>query len=1131
MTVVPRAMEDRAFIVTLSEDGQTSKLYTILSPDAEPEAVITHPYTFTFPTQIVPEITDATVTSTEGNTMKYCNWAPLSSHQDAFAMSNGAMSNSTAITGITGNNWSVSMEYNHTSYTSKGSLIGLGSGKTTSSKPYADLVYVSLNGSITIGATSDHSTYLYGSSVSDPFAASAGSRQTITLAYNNGTLTVTNKNASGVETSKAIDVSAYKADYESGAKYIFFGSNAQNYLGGTWTTAPNDLNSSDSARNMYFYSINSTVTTSGRDEEIYGDTNFSGFENVSTSIQDLVNAGVYSGNATRAADNSYTSTGLANGDSMSSVLWTYGVGGNSSHSQKGPSEWWNAGVQFGDITFLYDGKTTMECPINMYHSSVRQSSTQYYVAPTGCGTESSNYVSLNHIWHGVADSPVYATDTKYSISTSGAQNTSYTGSLAIKAGFLNSPVTKYYSNSFVLRPNNLSFSDNMATVTNTVWRFGNKYTNDVPGSATYTATATHTATIRVLNYEPIVDAYESVKSFYKNNVQYKENIYTPSSLQAYYTALEKFFFNPNNSFTTSSTDGNGYADCQRKLNEAIANIDKALGNELVKRKVTITYNFGNGTIKKKIYTAGTTIPTPNFGTGTVVENIADNFTQHREITYAWPNTMQRVALNNASYSETITGSSIVDCSFAVADDSTNDNKHFECNKNCSNSYTVDMSAYNAALQKYEQIIATNNYDMIYTSASREAYAQAIENARSTITGVFTQSDVEGVLTDIETASNLVKQLYPVRFSYQIDGEETQYTTSNCEYGETFTLSLPDSVEGTVYKWVMSSGTQDVKVDTNSRTFDIVANLEKSYTCFIVSNKESESSSNTVKLSILSKSNRIGDIAYVSRGTYSVSIQDTAISVGTVSFEAQKPAFYNITGFTVNGDEISDGDTIEITADTVITPIYTPMSVLTISRADINSDILINGKERYEAKWDERITLTGQNTTENTAWYFDGVLVGYGTEYSFHATKACTVSYDNSNTSKQGIARIDYFNYGEYRKKTASVVCAYSIPDDCTIVKTGVLMKTDRTTPFDSTSNPYIGATTLTEDWWTAAVQGTNGNYTTEKQISTNQYMICVSRTADTSFIMGAVAYIVYEDSQGETHTAFSELSLISYKTA
>ena len=93
------------------------------------------------------------------------------------------------------------------------------------------------------------------------------------------------------------------------------------------------------------------------------------------------------------------------------------------------------------------------------------------------------------------------------------------------------------------------------------------------------------------------------------------------------------------------------------------------------------------------------------------------------------------------------------------------------------------------------------------------------------------------------------------------------------------------------------------------------------------------------------------------------------------------------------------------------------------------------------------------------------------------------------------------------------------------------MKTDRTTPFDSTSNPYIGATTLTEDWWTAAVQGTNGNFTTEKQISTNQYMICVSRTADTSFIMGAVAYIVYEDSQGETHTAFSEQSLISYKTA
>ena len=1133
VTVVPREMEDRAFIVTLSEDGQTSKLYTILSPEAEPEAIITHPYTFTFPTQIVPEATNATVTSTEGNTMKYCNWVPLSGHQDAFAMSNGAMSNSTAITGITGNNWSVSMEYNHTSYTSKGSLIGLGSGKTTSSKPYADLVYVSLNGSITIGATSDHSTYLYGSSVSDPFAASAGSRQTITLAYNNGTLTVTNKNASGVETSKAIDVSAYKADYESGAKYIFFGSNAQNYLGGDWTTAPNDLNIKDSARNMYFYSINSTVTTSGRDEEIYGDTNFSGFDNVNSTIENLVNAGKYTGNATRAADNSYTSTGLVNGDSMSSVLWTYGVGGNSSHSQTGTNGWWKAGPQFGDITFLYDGTTDMKCPISMFHGAQYQDFRGYKIKPTGCSANSTDYIELTGNWHGVKDSAGYATSTNYSILT--VSNSTVAGSgMEVQATWSTQTPTKYYSNSFKLKPERLSFTENMATIESTDWGFGNVYSGSSPPSSSnqvLSKTITHsTAKIRVLNYKPIADACESVKSFYKNNVQYKENIYTPSSLQAYYTALEKFFFNPNGSFNTSSTGGNGYADCQTKLNDAIANIDKALGNELVKRKVTITYNFGNGTIKKKIYPAGTTIPTPNFGTGTVVENIADNSTQHREITYAWPNNMQRVALNNASYSEISTDSSIVKCSFAEADDSTNNNKHFEC-ENCSNSYRVDMSAYNAALQKYEQIIATDNYKMIYTLASREDYAKAIDNAIKKITGVFTQSDVDGVLTDIETASNLVKQLYPVRFSYQIDGEETQYTTSNCEYGETFTLSLPDSVEGTVYKWVMSSSTQDVKVDTNSRTFDIVANLEKSYTCFLVSNKESESSSNTVKLSILSKSNRIGDIAYVSRGTYSVSIQDTSISVGTVSFEAQKPAFYNITGFTVNGDEISDGETIEITADTVITPIYTPMSVLTISRADINSDILINGKESYEAKWDERITLTGQNTTENTAWYFDGVLVGYGTEYSFHATKACTVSYDNSNTSKQGIARIDYFNYGEYRKKTAAVVCGYSIPDDCTIVKTGVLMKTDRTTPFDSTSNPYIGATTLTEDWWTAAVQGTNGNFTTEKQISTNQYMICVSRTADTSFIMGAVAYIVYEDSQGETHTAFSEQSLISYKTA
>lgn len=1133
VTIVPITMEDRAFIVTLSEDGQTSKIYTILSPDAEPAPVITHPYTFTFPAQSATDSqTNTNITSTEGNVFKYCNWGTISDNQGAFAMSDGAMSNTAEITGITGTNWSVSMEYNHTAYETLGSLIGLGSGKKSSSKYYADLVYVSFNGAITVGATSDHSNYLYGSADDNSFVASAGSRQMITLAYKNGKLTVTNKDENGTETSKTIDVSAYKSDFESGVKYIFFGTNIQNYVSG-WSSCPNDINTtSNSARNMYFYSINSTVTTSGRDEEIYGDTNFSGLGNVDPTIQNLVNAGVYTGNATRAADNSYTSNKLANGDSMSSVLWTYGVGGDSSYAQTGTNGWWNAGVQFGDITFLYDGKTTMECPINMYHSSVRQSLTQFSVAPTGCGTESSNYVSLNHTWHGVADSAGYATAIDYSISTSGAKNTSYTGSLAIKADYNNSPVTKYYSNSFVLRPNNLLFSDNMATVTNTVWRFGNKYTNDVPIiNATYTATATHTATIRVLDYRPIADAYKSVKSFYEDNVQNQENIYTTSSLQAYYAALRTFFFNPNDSFNTSSTDGNGYTDCQRKLNDAIANIDKARGNELVKRKVTITYKFGNGTTKdKKIcLEAGKKIPTPNFGTGTVVEDIADNDTQHREITYAWPTNMQSVALNNASYSE-ISTDSPVNCSFEEADDSTNENKHFEC-ENCSNSYKVDMSAYNAALQKYEQIIATDNYEMIYTSASREDYEKAIEKATRTITGVFTKNDVDGVLTDIETASNLVKQLYPVSFSYQIDGEKTQYTTSNCEYGETFTLSLPDSVEGTVYKWVMSSGTQDVKVDTNSRTFDIVANDQKTYTCFIATDKESSSSSQTVKLSLLGRNNRVGDIAYVERGSYAVTIQDVTVKIGENQFVAQKPAFYNVTGFMFNGVEIKNGDTVEIDSDSEITPIYTPMRPLMIERADKSSDIMINGNASYQAKWDEIIKLTGVDTTENTIWYINGKVVGYGREYSFRATKECNVAYSNVETQKQAIARIDYFTYGDYREKTAAVVCGYSIPDDCTIVKTGVLMKTDRTTPFDSTSNPYIGATTLTEDWWTAAVQGTSGNYTTEKQISTNQYMICVSRTADTSFIMGAVAYIVYEDSQGETHTAFSEQSLISYKTA
>lgn len=1134
VTIVPRAMEDRAFIVTLSEDGQTSKIYTILSPDAEPAPVITHPYTFTFPAQSATNgQTNTNITSTEGNVFKYCNWGTISDNQGAFAMSDGAMSNTAEITGITGTNWSVSMEYNHTAYETLGSLIGLGSGKQSSSKYYADLVYVSFNGAITVGATSDHSNYLYGSADDNSFVASAGSRQMITLAYKNGKLTVTNKDENGTETSKTIDVSAYKSDFESGVKYIFFGTNIQNYVSG-WSSCPNDINTtSNSARNMYFYSINSTVTTSGRDEEIYGDTNFIGFDNVDDTINSLVtNATPYTGTATRAADGSYTSTGLKNGDSMSSVLWTYGVGSNSSYAQTGTDGWWKAGPQFGDITFLYDGKTSMECPISMFHGAQYLNGDGYKIRPTGCSANSTDYIQLTKNWHGVKDSPGYATSTAYSILTV-SNSTERGNGMDVQANWTSQSSTKYYSNSFKLKPEKLSFTENMATIESTDWGFGNVYSGNSPPSSrnqVLSKTITHsTAKIRVLNYQPIADAYESVKSFYTQNVKFKENIYTQTSLQAYYTALEKFFFNPNASFNTSDTGGNNYAACQTKLNDAIANIDKALGKELVKRKVTITYNLGNGTIKKKIYTAGNQIPTLNFGSGTVVENIADNSTQHREITYAWPNTMQRVALNNASYSETITGSSIVGCSFAVADDSTNDSTHFACT--CGNDYNVEMTAYNAALNRFEQISTSKDYEKIYTKTSRNAYAQAVEEARNAITGIFTQANVDAAVIAIESASNLIKQMYSVSFTYQVDGESTQYTTNDFEYGEIFTLKLPDEVEGNVYKWVVSNGTKDVKVDTNSRTFDIVANDQKTYTCFIATDKESSSTSQTVKLSLLGRNNRVGDIAYVERGSYAVTIQDVTVSIGTNQFVAQKPAFYNVTGFMLNGVEIQNGDTVEIDSDSEITPIYTPMSVLMIERADKSSDIMINGNASYEAKWDEIIKLTGVDTTENTIWYIDGKVVGYGREYSFRATKACNVAYSNVEAQKQGIARIDYFTYGEYREKTASVVCGFTLPEDCTVVETGVLMKIDRTTEFASTSNPFVGDTTLSSDWWTEALENGTGKFKTDNRTTTNQYMISVSRTADTSFIMGAVAYVIYEDAQGQLQKALSDQSLISYKNA
>ena len=90
-----------------------------------------------------------------------------------------------------------------------------------------------------------------------------------------------------------------------------------------------------------------------------------------------------------------------------------------------------------------------------------------------------------------------------------------------------------------------------------------------------------------------------------------------------------------------------------------------------------------------------------------------------------------------------------------------------------------------------------------------------------------------------------------------------------------------------------------------------------------------------------------------------------------------------------------------------------------------------------------------------------------------------------------------------------------MPEDCTVVEKGILMKTSSVNNPDAVRNPenYTGKDANARKFIAK-------NYVKD----TNQYVINVySSKAYTDLCVGAVAYVTYTDASGQPHTAYSDL--------
>lgn len=462
---------------------------------------------------------------------------------------------------------------------------------------------------------------------------------------------------------------------------------------------------------------------------------------------------------------------------------------------------------------------------------------------------------------------------------------------------------------------------------------------------------------------------------------------------------------------------------------------------------------------------------------------------------------------------------------------------------------VDIEAYVNAIEEAKVEMAKTK---VYTADSIAALQAWIDENTPDLTdnSTLTQDDLDKFYTGvIETmTTDLEKIAYTVTFCYQIDDEETEEVkTDNYNYGDEIQLAVP-SVNADVVKWVVTynDSNKDVRLTTTDSTITGYAVENMIYTAHLTKIVESDETVKACKITLLNAAKKVSDVKYTTVATdgaktatfsYTPANGGATITITTatetITLNAPKPAFYNICGFLVNGEKWT-GQEISLESDVTIKPLYEADIKLTISRD--KADIKINGdaQDYTTAAWDARVTVTADDATADTVWYIDDVIAGYGKSYSFYVTKSCRVSYKNEAVEKVATATVDYFNYDFHTKQAVMVTGSYSLPADFKLVEAGMLLKTDRTTALTQSydGSAYVGETTLKDsDWWTEAINnqpGKGGHYVATKFTTSNQFAFSVSRTATTSFIMGAVAYVTYEDEAGNRHTVYSDQSFIAY---
>lgn len=631
--------------------------------------------------------------------------------------------------------------------------------------------------------------------------------------------------------------------------------------------------------------------------------------------------------------------------------------------------------------------------------------------------------------------------------------------------------------------------------------------------------------IYVINYKPVYDILSNkstatVSSIGKsytfkdlfNEVYNNQWKYTEESLASYLYAVAKLTqLNLNDSFKNASDN-----QISSKVSTAasqIKNYSTAYNTAAANLKVktfNVDFIMADNTKVAKTVTAGDTL-NGIIPTNTAVKN--NNDCTHD--VYSWPEdcTSTTKPKENKVYYEQ---SSTKACEFTTTEENGIVTK--VC-KDCGYTITLDVNAYNAAVAEAQAAVENTAK---YTEASRNALQSVLDNNK--IENAKSQPELDVMTKAIKEATNaLVLNTYTVNLYKVINnGAPELVGTYSGEYGKDVTLESGLDNSYAVTKWTKTVGGTDEKVGSSNT--NLLTRYYANVDYYVYASKAESKGDNSAIVALTDRTGRVVDNMYVdlvdgkATVTVKADVANKTVIVNGTKLKAVDLTFYKIKEFKIGDTVLQDGveTTVDFTKELTISTVYDSSTSFKITSSDGSCTPSVS-----TAYWDQKVTVTADNTTANTKWLVNGVPVAYGTQYVFRATKDADIKcVTDSSSAAKATATVESLSYNSPTAKTITVVGSFNVPENCTVVEKGVLMKTSSVNNPDAVRNieNYTGEKANARKFVAT-------NYVKD----TNQYAINIySSKAYTSLCVGAVAYVTYEDANGDVNTKYSDLVTIDY---